>query len=349
MHPIAFFYPEGHEAHAQPGHAESPERVETIRRALLETGYWERGLQIQPNHLPDSVLFAVHKTEMLADVKRHCDKAEAIDLDTYATQASWQLALNAAAGAAALAAAVWRREADVGFALSRPPGHHATRSHAMGFCLLNNVALAAENLLQNESAKRLAIIDMDVHHGNGTQDIFYERADVIYFSTHQVPLYPGTGQLNERGFGPGKDATVNIPLPPSSGDEAFQVAYSEIVPALLDRFRPEMLLVSFGFDSHWKDPLANLLVSARGYGEAIASLGNWAQKNCNGRIALILEGGYDLEAAGACTVAATQALLGERIQDPIGPSRQKERMDWELIMATVKEIWKLENQPEQRM
>jgi acetoin utilization deacetylase AcuC-like enzyme len=130
-----------------------------------------------------------------------------------------------------------------------------------------------------------------------------------------------------------------MPLPPFSGDEAFGVAYQEIVPVLLTRFQPEMVLVSFGFDAHWKDPLANLLVSARGYGEAIASLRSWAQANCQGRLALVLEGGYDLEAAGACALAATQALLGQEIGDDLGPSRPRERYEWVQILDRVKEIW----------
>lgn len=341
MHSIAFFYPQGHEAHYCVGHAERPERVETIRKALQDAGIWDRGLQVQPQTLPDSVFSAIHTKELLDTVRSHSAREENIDLDTYLTKQTWPLAINAAGGAAAVAGAVWRREAEVGFALTRPPGHHATRTHAMGFCLLNNVALAAESLFQQENAKRLAIVDMDVHHGNGTQDIFWERGEVMFFSTHQSPLYPGSGNLNERGQGAGAGKVINLPLPPYSGDEAFKVAYSEVVPTMLDPFQPEMILVSFGFDAHWKDPLANLQVSARGYGEAVSSLREWAQKNCGGRIALILEGGYDLEAAAACGLAVTQALLGEKISDAIGPARQRESDDWVRVMNTVKQIWQI--------
>lgn len=278
---------------------------------------------------------------MLELLREHSRAAQPIDTDTYMTPASWPLALDVAGGAAALAGAVWRREAGSGFALTRPPGHHATRSHPMGFCLLNNVALAAESLLQQEGAERLAIIDLDVHHGNGTQDIFYEREDVFFISSHQVPLYPGSGQLNERGIGPGEGTIANIPLPPSSGDQAFHSAYHEVVPALLDRFQPQMLLVSLGFDAHWKDPLANLLVSARAYGEAIQSLRQWAQSHCDGRIALFLEGGYDLEAAEACGLAAVQALLDLPISDSVGSSPSRQRDDWKPILDTVKKIWNI--------
>jgi len=339
--PIAFFYPEGHAAHSQPGHAERPERVEAILTALQDAGLWEQGLHIEAQSIPDPLLAAIHTPELLVTLRTHSQLEANIDPDTYLTEASWQLALQAAGGAAALARAVWRGAAQTGFALARPPGHHATRSHAMGFCLLNNVALAAESLLQHEGARRLAIVDMDVHHGNGTQDIFYERGEVMFFSTHQSPFYPGSGQLNERGLGAGQGKIINMPLPPLSGDGAFRVAYQEIVPALLSRFQPEMVLVSFGFDAHWKDPLANLLVSARGYGEAVLSLRTWAQANCQGRIALVLEGGYDLEAAAACSLAVVQALLEDKISDDLGPARERESRDWVQVLDRVKEIWKI--------
>lgn len=339
MHPIAYFYPEGHEAHSAPGHAERPERVEVIRGALQEAGLWDLGTQLSAEPVDPRVLGSVHTPEMLNEVQRASEAGASIDMDTYTTSASWQAALNAAGGAIAVARAVWRREAASGFALSRPPGHHATKRHAMGFCLLNNVALAAENLLQNENAKRLAIVDLDVHHGNGTQDIFYTRGDVVFFSSHEVPLYPGTGQMNERGRGAGEGKTINMPLPPASGDAAFRTYYEELVPKLLDRHRPEMLLVSMGFDSHWKDPLANLLVTARGYGEAVRSLTAWANANCEGRIALVLEGGYDLEADAACGVAVVQGLLGKPIEDRIGAGRQRERDDWKQVFDALKKIW----------
>jgi acetoin utilization deacetylase AcuC-like enzyme len=341
MQPIVFFYPEGHEAHYRWGHAERPERVETIRKELTDEGFWQQGFHLSPAEISDSVLSSIHSQHFLESVRTHSENDQDYDPDTYLTKASWQLALNAAGGAIAVASAVWRREAGVGFALTRPPGHHATRDQAMGFCLLNNIALAAEYLIQTENAKRLAIVDMDVHHGNGTQDIFWERGDVIFISTHQSPLYPGSGQLNERGVGEGVGTKVNLPLPPFSGDHAFDVSYAEIIPKLLDRFKPEMILVSFGFDSHWRDPLANLLVSAQGYGNAVRSLKHWADKNCGGKIAVILEGGYDLDAASACGLAMTQALLGFEITDNIGSSPQPESDRWIPVLEKTKEIWQI--------
>jgi len=341
MHPIAFFYPTGHQAHSRPGHPERPERVEAIRNALEAAGLWQQGMQIAPEPIEEAVLRSIHGAEMLEAVQEYSLLERDYDVDTYLTQQSWPLALNAGGGAAALAQAVWRGEARCGFALTRPPGHHATRSQPMGFCLLNNIALAAQSLLQTEDAKRLAILDMDVHHGNGTQDIFYERNDVFFLSTHQSPLWPGTGMLSERGAGQGEGYTCNLPLPPLSGDAAFGAAYSEIAIALLDRFQPEMLLVSLGFDAHWKDPLANLQVSAHGYAQAVTALREWAQNNCSGRIALFLEGGYDLEAAAACGLAVTQALMGLNISDAIGPAHHPEGQNWVPVLEQAKEIWDL--------
>ncbi|MCW5873647.1 MAG: histone deacetylase [Anaerolineales bacterium] len=331
--PITYFYPEGHAAHAQPDHPERPQRVETIRQALEHSGLWQLGSQAAAEPLPEGLLGRVHSAEMLQAIQQHSQRERNLDADTYTTKHSWPLAQAAAEGAAAVARAVWRGEAQTGFALSRPPGHHATRTQPMGFCLLNNVAIAAEYLLQHEGAQRLAILDMDVHHGNGTQDIFHARSDVLFCNTQQLPLWPGTGRLEEHGVGAGLGCTANLPLPPGSGDAAFAAAYGELFPKLLDEFKPEMLLVSFGFDSHWKDPLANLQVSAAGYGRAVATLRAWAEQHCGGKIALVLEGGYDLDAAAACGQAAVQALLGHEISDALGPSPYAEGEEWKAVLA----------------
>jgi acetoin utilization deacetylase AcuC-like enzyme len=338
--PLALYYPENHAAHEQPGHPERPERVEAIRKALEDSGHWAAGRQVAPLELPRELLERIHTPALLEQLQAASRHGASIDADTYLTPDSWRLALQAAGGAAALAEAVWQREAEAGFALTRPPGHHAERARAMGFCLLNNVALAAEHLLA-QGARRLAILDLDVHHGNGTQDIFYERGDVLFISTHQSPLYPGSGHLTERGSGAGEGATCNLPLPPFSGDAAFQAAYEEVAIPLLARFRPEMLLVSFGFDSHWRDPLANLLVSAAGYGAVVAALRAWAQTHCGGRMALFLEGGYELSAAAACGLAVTQALLGEEVTDALVPAPRTEGDRWRAVVDRAKEIWEL--------
>jgi acetoin utilization deacetylase AcuC-like enzyme len=340
---LVLFYPEGHEAHAEPDHPERPERVEAIRSALEAQGWWEAYPHLQPMELPEAVITGVHSADYLERLKQVCWRGAHFDADTYTTPPSWHLAQNAAGGAASVAAAVWLRSARRGFALTRPPGHHATRDQAMGFCLLNNVAVAAEYLVQKEGAQRLAIVDLDLHHGNGTQDIFYERGDVFYFSTHQWPLYPGTGGVEETGFGPGEATTANFPMPPFSGDQAFQTVMDELIIPLLDRYQPEMILVSYGFDPHYHDPLGNLRLTASGYRHLVARLSEWADANCEGRIALFLEGGYDLQAAKACTLAVVGALLGmpggtEGIN---GPEPVKEGTAWKSMVQRAKSLWNL--------
>ena len=332
MDKLVFFYPDGHEAHFQPGHPERPERIQAIQQAMQQAGWWETFPHLPPLLLSQAVLQAVHTPEYLSYLQAASRHGENLDSDTYTTPATWQLALNAAGGAAAVAQSVWRRQAAAGFAITRPPGHHATRSRGMGFCLLNNIALAAEHLLQAEGAQRLAIVDLDLHHGNGTQDIFWQREEVLFISTHQSPLYPGTGSLWERGAGPGLGYTANIPLPPRSGDLAFEAAMERLILPLLSTYQPEMLLVSVGFDPHWRDPLGQLQLSAGVLSDLVGKLAAWAQDHTGGRIALVLEGGYDLEAARACLTAAVSALLGQPFDDPLGPAPTPEGQAWKNVI-----------------
>ena len=346
MNDLVFYYPQKHEDHYEAGHPERPERVEAIRSALEEHGLWQRYPHLQPVELPGSVLLGIHTAKYLEALEKICQSGMRFDADTYTRPASWQLAINAAGGAAAVARAVWSGESTRGFALTRPPGHHATPNRAMGFCLLNNVALAAEYLLQVEGASRLAIIDLDLHHGNGTQDIFFSRGDVFYLSTHQYPFYPGSGWLDETGAGPGDMKTANIPLPPFSGNKAFSTIMDELILPILDRFSPEMILVSYGFDPHWSDPLGNLQLTSEGYGKLIDSLTNWADDNCQGRIGLFLEGGYNLEAARDCSLAVVAALLGEnspvRSDEAMTSYQNKESNTFESIVEQAKQLWDFE-------
>ncbi len=352
MDDLVFFYPQGHEAHREPGHPERPERVEAIRFALQEAGWWEKYPHLEPLSLSPEILQAVHSPEYLSVLQMACKRGQHLDFDTYTTPQSWELALHAAGGTAAVASAVWKREARSGFALTRPPGHHAMIQRGMGFCLINNIALAAEYLLRQEGAGRLAIVDLDLHHGNGTQDIFYHRVEVFYLSTHQSPFYPGTGSLEERGAGLGNGTNANLPLPPLSGEEAFRAAMAEFILPLLERYEPHMLLVSVGFDTHWKDPLGSLLLSAQGYGGLIESLQRFAGERCGGRIALFLEGGYDLQAGAVCAQAVTAALLrrdeyprqyslNQPIQDPLGPAPRRETKDWQPVLQKARALWGL--------
>lgn len=338
---IVFYYPSGHEAHFEHGHPERPGRVETIRDSLQAAGLWDGYPKLEPILPPEEILASIHDDSYIVTLKSLSERGMHLDADTYTTPASWRLASNAAGGAIMTAVAVWREDSKRGFALCRPPGHHATQNAGMGFCLLNNIALAAEYLLQKESAQQLAIIDLDLHHGNGTQDIFWERSDVFYLSTHQSPLYPGTGSLDETGIGPGKGKTANFPLPPGTGDEGFLEIMDSLIIPIIDGFKPEMILVSFGFDPHWLDPLGHLQLSARGYGELIHRLASWADTNCSGKLALFLEGGYDLDAGAACAQAVTAAMLDMPWEDPLGRSPRTEGTSWKVVARRAREIWGL--------
>lgn len=336
---LVYFYPDGHEAHFEPGHPERPGRVEAICQALDSAGWWERYPHLKPMDVPEDILQQVHSASYLRIAQEACLKGIHLDADTYTTIHSWDLALATAGGAVSVATAVWQRKAQRGFALTRPPGHHATRRRGMGFCLLNNIAIAAEYLIQKEGAQRVAILDLDLHHGNGTQDIFWERGDVLYVSTHQSPLYPGTGAVEELGAGAGLGMNMNIPLPPGSGDQAFHTAMHTLILPVLEQIKPQIVLVSFGFDPHWRDPLGHLQLSAAQYGSLIADLAAWTDTICQGKLALFLEGGYDLDAAQACTACVTAALLGEHADDPLGPSPRQEGRSWLNVIRQIKNVW----------
>lgn len=341
MQELAIFYPEGHEAHAEFGHPERPERVEVIRNSLENQGVWQESNCLEALDVPLGILENIHSPHYLEQLESNCKVGGRLDMDTYTTHGSWDLALQAAGGAIAVAKSVWCRESLRGFALTRPPGHHATIDRGMGFCLLNNIAIAAEYLLQQEGASQLAIVDLDLHHGNGTQDIFWSREDVLYISTHQYPHYPGSGRLTEIGRDRGEGKTANFPMPPMSGDEAYQAVMDEAILPLITRFQPDMILVSYGFDTHWRDPLGNILLSADGYRTLVRKLVNYVDENCQGKIALFLEGGYDLDAATACTQGVVSALIKKEWHDPLGPSPTAESDTYRSMLDQAKILWKL--------
>jgi acetoin utilization deacetylase AcuC-like enzyme len=328
MADLGLFYPEGHQAHAQPGHPERPERVEVVRDSLQEAGIWQDGLPLEPLNLAQGLLERVHAPSYLETLEAASRSGQPLDLDTYTTAESWGLALQAAGGAAGAAEAVWDGKVPAALALTRPPGHHARSDRGMGFCLLNNAALAAEYLIQDRNAERLAVVDIDLHHGNGTQEIFWDRDDVLYFSAHQHPFYPGTGKLAETGAGAGEGWTVNVPLPAGSGDRAYAELTERVLLPALDSFRPELVLISYGYDAHYRDPLGGLRLSGLGYYRVIKALADWAGEHCGGRVVVLLEGGYDLEAGRVCSQAAAAALLHQPWEDPLGPAPGDETSRW---------------------
>ncbi len=339
MHEFVFYYPAGHETHYSPGHPERPERIDTVVNALKDKGWWDQFPKVDSILIPEPVLWSVHDPEYISALGQACKRGDWLDLDTYTTPASWTLALQTAGGSAAIADQVWSGINHRGFAITRPPGHHASRSTGSGFCLLNNISIAAEYLIQVKKAQRLAILDLDLHHGNGTQDIFYRRNDVLFVSIHQYPFYPFSGRLEERGEGPGFGFTLNFPMAPRSGDEAYLSVMNELILPVLEPFTPEMLLVSFGFDAHWLDPLGGLNLSAGGFYQLIQMISGWSDIYCQGKLMFVLEGGYDLNAARACTQACVAGTLGECWEDPVGYSPDRNSDYWKTNFEKAKKIW----------
>jgi acetoin utilization deacetylase AcuC-like enzyme len=214
---------------------------------------------------------------------------------------------------------VIKKEVDSAFALVRPPGHHATRDRAMGFCIFNNVAIAAGFALKVLDLNQVLIVDFDVHHGNGTQDAFYADPRALYFSTHQYPFYPGTGQVTETGTGEGEGTTVNFPMAAGWGDEEYLRAFNEVLVPMARRFQPQLILVSAGFDPHWADQLAMMRVSVTGFAQMAMILRELAAELCQGRLVFTLEGGYNLRVIACSIKAVFDMLLGNsEIEDPLG-------------------------------
>lgn len=275
-----------------PRHPESPDRLRAIRRVLSH----EHGVEyVSPESVSPELVSTVHDPAYVERVREFCgDGGGQWDADTVAVPDTWEAAL-ASAGIA-----VWAADAalegasgrETPFSLGRPPGHHAVGDDAMGFCFFNNAAIAAEAAL--ESVDRVAIIDWDVHHGNGTHDIFYERGDVFYASMHEQGLYPGTGAVEETGVGAGAGRTLNLPLPPGSDDAVYLYAFEETITPALERFDPDLLLVSTGFDAHERDPISRMRVSTEGFGVLTARCRSLTDR-LDAPLAFVLEGGYGLE------------------------------------------------------
>jgi len=306
------------------GHPESPARIRAILNLLEHSGLGEQVQRLPVMPVEDEDILRVHDAALLERLERLADAGGGrLDPDTSIGTRSYVAARMAAGAALCGARDVWLGEVQSAFALTRPPGHHAERERAMGFCLLNNVAIAARWLLTNR-ARRIAIVDLDAHHGNGTAAAFADDARVLYVSIHQYPWYPSTGDWREMGSGAGQGTELNIPLPAESGDGNLLFAMDEIVVPALRRHAPEIILVSMGYDGHWADPLTWLLYSLRGLYLAVVRLVDLAGALCEGRMALVLEGGYDLEALGHGVGGTMSALLGRDYPDPLGPATEPE-------------------------
>jgi acetoin utilization deacetylase AcuC-like enzyme len=299
-----------HVTHLWPGHPERPDRVEAIRTRLASVAGLAALPRLAITPADDETLLRVHTRDHLDRVAALCTAGGGhFDADTYATPSSDACARVSAGGTIAAADAVATGEADAAFAVLRPPGHHATASRAMGFCLYNNVAVAIEHVRAERDIGRVAIVDIDVHHGNGSQDTYWNDPGVLYTSLHQFPFYPGSGALTERGGPQAPGLTVNVPLPAGTSAPDWLADFDGVVMPALRAFEPELLVVSCGFDAHRNDPLAELLLETVTYAEVAQRLTSLADLPSTPRTAWILEGGYDLDALAASTQAVLDVLV----------------------------------------
>ena len=293
-----------------PGHPEKPERAHVFDVVALDFRR-SGGTVLDPVPATREQLSRVHSVEHLDRIASTAGKPSMLDADTFTSPESHTIALLAA-GAAIQAAEHALSTGDMAAALVRPPGHHAERGKAMGFCLYNNVAVAAAQAIAS-GLERVAIVDIDVHHGNGTQWMFYDDPRVLYVSSHQFPFYPGTGAADETGAGDGLGFTVNIPLEAGATDADYDLAYSEVVTPVLTTFAPQLTLISAGFDAHEADPLASMRMTTAGYGRILRQVRRAAQ--ASGALAVVTEGGYDLPALRECLELMIQTAGGAGEQD----------------------------------
>jgi acetoin utilization deacetylase AcuC-like enzyme len=300
MHPVCL-------EHLTPaGHPERPDRLRAIERVLEDEQFARLDRTEAPEGRLETIL-AVHPEEFVRRIESAIPEEglRHIDADTSVSPKSWQAALHAVGGANAAVDDVFSGAADNVFVAMRPPGHHAERDRAMGFCLFNNAAIAARHAQKTHGAERVAIVDFDVHHGNGTQDIFWQDRSVLYCSTHQMPLYPGTGAKGETGAG----NIVNAPLLPDSGSDSFREAFSSRVLPAVDAFGPDLIIVSAGFDAHYRDPLAELNLVEGDFDWATGKLMERASRSAGNRLVSLLEGGYDLEGLAFSAAAHVKRLM----------------------------------------
>ncbi len=335
-----------HQAHRHANHPERPERVNAIADLFRSSEALPRLLSLTPQPADEEQLLRVHTRSYLDLLAQLTQRGQPgyFGTDTYFTPESYDIARLSAGASLRAVDAVLTGEADNALVAARPPGHHALPDAAMGFCLLANVALAARHAQDVHGVGRILIVDYDVHHGNGTQAIFYADPDVLYISTHQSPFYPGTGAVEETGVGAGRGATINVPLRAGYGDEAFAQVIEQVVWPAAWRFQPELILVSAGFDAHWADPLGGMTLTLSGYAHFSRELVRMAQALCDDRIIFVLEGGYNLQAVAHGMLNVAYALLDDdTVSDPLGLSdtaRQRRRRLSPIapLLARIREV-----------
>ncbi len=292
-------------------HPETPRRLGAVQTVLDGDGVGREVERIDPREATRDELAFIHDERYIERIAATAGIERTIlDPDTSANAHTWEAAAFAAGGTLRCTEEVLEGRAKNAFAFVRPPGHHAERDHAMGFCFFNNIAIAAEWLIREKGLSRVAIVDFDVHHGNGTQHAFERRPDVFFASIHRHPFFPGTGAAEEVGLGEGQGYTLNIPFSGGAGDEEYRRAFEEQVIPSVVKYKPEFILSSAGFDSHVEDPIGGMRVTTKGYRLMMRDLVQLAGECCDGRLAVVLEGGYDLGATRECAEAQLEEMVG---------------------------------------
>lgn len=347
--PVGIVYDDLYLAHETGSHPENASRLLKVMEVLEGLSLLKKVRQIPPVAASEEEITAVHRPEYVARVKRICGAGGGyLGVDTILSGKSYDVALLSAGGAlTGMREAFKEGGARKVFVLARPPGHHALPDSGMGFCVFNNVAIACKAAKREFGIERMLVVDWDVHHGNGTQDIFYDDPSVLYFSTHQSPHYPGTGRVDEVGVGEGKGFTVNVPLPPGVGDLGYEAVFREILLPIARQYRPGLILVSAGQDIHHQDYLGNMNVTTQGFGTMAEILKQLADDVCGGRLVLMLEGGYNVEALAFAVAEILNRLgdLGLRIDEPFAPPDRtsdhlvRERI--EQVKNVQKSFWKI--------
>ncbi|MEE8471433.1 MAG: histone deacetylase [Dehalococcoidia bacterium] len=317
---VGFVYDPIYLKHDTGTHVENSRRLAVTIDLLEQSQLLDQLNTLSPRAASPDEISLVHSDYHISRVQSFSSRGGGwLDGDTFASPDSYHVALHAAGGVLRGVDAVMTGEVNHAFALVRPPGHHATTDQAMGFCLFNNIAVAAKYALKNHGLERVLIVDFDVHHGNGTEEVFYSDPEVLYFSTHQYPHYPGTGDIGDDGSGEGKGATVNVPLPACCGDSEYCRAYEEILVPVARRFKPQLILASAGYDLHWADQLSMMQVTVDGFASIVGIIKDLADELCQGKLVMSLEGGYHLKALSLSIGATLEVLLGApRSADPLG-------------------------------
>jgi len=295
-----------------PTHPERADRLRAIQQMLESSAVGEQVTRIEPRLASAEEVALIHSLDHIRAIQETAGITSQLDPDTVASPQSYEAALLAVGGLLHCVEEVDAGRVENAFAFVRPPGHHAERERAMGFCLFNNVAIAAEFARKQLGAERVFIMDFDVHHGNGTQWAFYDRPDIYYCSTHRYPFYPGTGAETDSGSGRGRDYTRNLTFVGGQGDLEYDTVFEKVVLPLARDYKPDLILVSAGYDAHQRDPLGGMNVSAEGFGRMMAGLVSVSRQVCGGKLIAVLEGGYDLQGLADSVEASLKALLASR-------------------------------------